>query len=114
VDALGDPLVHMVRNAIDHGLEMPDDRERAGKPRTGRLALRAYHKGGNINIEIADDGKGLHKEKILKKAVQNGLMSQADADIMPDADAYKLIFAAGLSTAEKITDIPAAASEWTW
>jgi two-component system, chemotaxis family, sensor kinase CheA len=105
VEALGDPLVHMVRNAIDHGLEMPDDRERAGKSRTGKLTLRAYHKGGNINIEIVDDGKGLNKDRIVKKAVQNGILTQEQGDTISDADAYKLIFAAGLSTAEKVTAI---------
>lgn len=103
VEALNDPLVHMVRNSIDHGVEMPDERERVGKPRQGRVELKAYHQGGSINIEIIDDGKGLRKDKILKKAVDNGLVSP-DAQLS-DQEIYQLIFAAGLSTAEKVTDI---------
>jgi two-component system, chemotaxis family, sensor kinase CheA len=103
VDALADPLVHMVRNSVDHGIEPPDQREAAGKPRVGKLELKAYHKGGNIVIEICDDGRGLNKEKILRKAIQNGIVSENDQ--LSDQDIYKLIFAAGLSTAEKVTDI---------
>ncbi len=103
VEALSDPLVHMVRNSVDHGIETPDQREAAGKPRTGKLTLRAYHKGGAINIEIIDDGRGLNREKILKKAIANGLVEEGAE--LSDADIDKLIFAAGLSTAEKITDV---------
>ncbi|MGF1634221.1 MAG: chemotaxis protein CheA [Phycisphaerae bacterium] len=103
VDSLGDPLVHMVRNAVDHGIEPAAEREAAGKPRVGRLELRAYHKGGNINIEILDDGRGLNRDKILKKAIANGVVPEG-ADL-PDSEVYKLIFHAGLSTAEKVTDI---------
>jgi two-component system chemotaxis sensor kinase CheA len=103
VEALNDPLVHMVRNCIDHGVEMPDERERVGKPRQGRVELKAYHQGGSINIEIIDDGKGLRKDKILKKAIDNGLVA-ADAQLT-DQEIYQLIFAAGLSTADKVTDI---------
>lgn len=103
VDALNDPLVHMVRNSLDHGVEMPDERERAGKPRAGRVELKAYHQGGSIHIEINDDGKGLRKDKILAKAIQNGLVSVDQQ--LSDQEIYQLIFAAGLSTAEKVTDI---------
>jgi len=103
VEALADPLVHMVRNAVDHGIEPADQREAAGKPRAGTLTLRAFHKGGNINIEIVDDGRGLNRDKILKKAIANGLVREDQA--ITDAEIYKLIFAAGLSTADKLTDI---------
>jgi two-component system chemotaxis sensor kinase CheA len=105
VDALGDPLVHMVRNSIDHGLEPADEREAAGKSRTGRVELKAYHKGGAIHIEIIDDGRGLNAEKIRAKAVKNGLFTETEAAALPDADVHKLIFHAGLSTADAITDI---------
>ena len=103
VEALADPLVHMVRNSVDHGIEPADVRVAAGKPRPGRLELRAYHKGGNINIDIIDDGRGLNRDKILAKAIQNGLVNEGDP--ISDAEIYKLVFAAGLSTADKVTDI---------
>lgn len=103
VEALADPLVHMVRNSIDHAIEMPDERERIGKPRSGRVELKAYHQGGSINIEVIDDGKGLSKEKILKKAIANGLVQPGQQ--LSDQEIFSLIFAAGLSTAEKVTDI---------
>ncbi len=105
VEALNDPLVHMVRNSIDHGIELPEEREAQGKPRVGTITLRAYHKGGTINIEILDDGKGLNKDRILKKAVQNGLISKEESRTITDAEVHRLIFAAGLSTAETVTDI---------
>jgi two-component system chemotaxis sensor kinase CheA len=72
VEAIGDPLVHMVRNSVDHGVETPDDRERAGKPRAGRVELRAYHQAGKIFIEIADDGRGINRQRVLRKAVEAG------------------------------------------
>ncbi len=103
VEALNDPLMHMVRNSLDHGIETPDQREAAGKPRTGKLELKAYHKGGSINIEIVDDGRGLPRDKILAKARTNGLIGPDETP--SDAEIYKLVFAAGLSTAEKVTDI---------
>jgi two-component system chemotaxis sensor kinase CheA len=103
VEALGDPLVHMVRNSVDHGIEPPDVREANGKPRVGRVDLKAYHKGGFIHIEIADDGRGLNKDRILKKAIDNGLVAP-DAQLT-EQEIFRLIFAAGLSTAEKVTDI---------
>lgn len=103
VDALGDPLVHMVRNSVDHGIEPPETREQAGKSPVGRVELRAYHKGGTINIEIRDDGRGLDAERILAKARKNGVIGEDE--VVAEADAYRLIFHPGLSTAEKITDI---------
>ena len=103
VDALGDPLVHMVRNSVDHGIEPADERVAAGKPAVGRVELRASHKGGAINIEIADDGRGLKVDRILEKARKNGVIGPDE--VVSDADALRLIFHPGLSTAEKITDI---------
>jgi two-component system, chemotaxis family, sensor kinase CheA len=103
VDVVGDPLVHMVRNALDHGVEGPDDREKAGKPRQGRVKLSAYHAGGSVIVELQDDGRGLNREKILKKALEKGLI---DSDRgMSDSDVYQLIFAPGFSTADQVTDV---------
>jgi two-component system chemotaxis sensor kinase CheA len=103
VDEIYNPLVHMIRNSVDHGLEVPADRIRAGKPEKGLIRLSAYHRGGNIVIEIADDGRGLNKEKILDKAVKNKVLQSYDG--ITDAEIYRLIFLPGLSTAEKVTDI---------
>ena len=103
VEAIADPLVHMVRNSVDHGVETPEAREAAGKPRTGRVQLKAYHQAGNIVIEIADDGKGLNKERLLKKAVEAGILREGQE--VGEQEIFKLIFHAGLSTAEKLTDI---------
>lgn len=103
VDKIADPLVHMVRNALDHGVERPEDRIKAGKNPTGRVELRAFHQAGNIVIELQDDGKGLDKEKIVKKAVDQGLVEPGQE--LSDEEAFKLIFHPGLSTAEKITSI---------
>ncbi|MFC1464433.1 MAG: chemotaxis protein CheA [Candidatus Brachytrichaceae bacterium NZ_4S206] len=103
VEALGDPLVHMIRNSVDHGIEPPDVREQSGKPRVGRVDLRAMHKGGSIHIEIQDDGRGLNRERILQKARAAGIVGADETP--PDQDIYRLIFHAGLSTAEKVTDI---------
>lgn len=103
VEAISDPLVHMVRNAADHGVESPDVREANGKPRVGTIELKAYHQSGNVVIEIIDDGKGLDKARILKKAIANGIVEEGAE--MSDQDIFKLVFHAGLSTAEKITDI---------
>jgi two-component system chemotaxis sensor kinase CheA len=103
VDEIYNPLVHMVRNAVDHGLESPEDRIKAGKSEKGLISLRAYHRGGNIVIEISDDGKGLNKQKILDKALKKGLISGNED--LSDQDIYKMILLPGLSTAEKITDV---------
>ena len=103
VDRISDPLIHMVRNAIDHGIESPDDRVKAGKSPAGRVELRAFHQAGNIIIEMQDDGKGLDKDRILKKAVEQGLV-EAGQEI-PDEEIFKLIFHPGLSTAEKVTAV---------
>ncbi len=103
VDKIADPLVHMVRNSIDHGIESPQDRTKTGKNPTGRIKLCAFHQAGNIVIEIEDNGKGLDKELILKKAIDNGVV-QAGQELS-DEEIFKLIFHAGLSTAQKITSV---------
>ncbi len=103
VELLSDPLVHLVRNSLDHGIEMPDVRLAAGKPETGTVILEAYHRGGNIVIEVSDDGKGLDKDKLRAKAIEKGLIA-ADANLT-DKQCLELIFMPGFSTAEKLTDI---------
>jgi two-component system chemotaxis sensor kinase CheA len=102
IERIVDPLTHLVRNSIDHGIETPSVRTAAGKGETGRLSLSAAHQGGNIIIEVSDDGGGLNRERILAKAKQNGVPV---ADNMTDADVWQLIFAPGFSTAEVVTDV---------
>lgn len=102
-EEIGDPLVHIIRNSIDHGIEPHEERVAKGKPAEGLVRLDAFHRGGNIVIEIEDDGKGLCKEKLLKKAIEKGLIEQNAS--LSDQQIYNLIFAAGFSTAEKVTDI---------
>jgi two-component system chemotaxis sensor kinase CheA len=103
VEEIYNPLVHLIRNAVDHGIEAPEERTKAGKGETGTIQMKAYHKGGNILIEISDDGKGLSKEKILNKAINNGTVASAAG--LSDQDIYRFILLPGLSTAEKITDV---------
>ncbi|MGN6133773.1 MAG: chemotaxis protein CheA, partial [Aureliella sp.] len=105
IEAIKDPLTHLVRNSVDHGIEPPDIRLRTGKPKEGCLLLRAYHEGGQVNIEISDDGAGLNHEKIKAKAVEKGLLSQDQADYMLDHDAAQLIFLPGFSTADKVSNV---------
>lgn len=103
VDALYEPMVHMIRNSVDHGIEGPDDRTAKDKPPEGQIFLRSYHKGGHIIIEIEDDGKGLDKDRILEKAKTTGLISGDEQ--MTDSQIYDLIMEPGFSTAKKITDV---------
>ncbi len=103
VELLSDPLVHLVRNSLDHGIEMPADRIAVGKPETGTITLEAYHRGGNIVIEVRDDGKGLNKEILKSKAIEKGLIEEGA--VLSDKQIYELIFMAGFSTAEKLTDV---------
>ena len=105
IEAIKDPLTHLVRNSVDHGIESPEQRVAAGKPRTGRLSLRAYHEGGQVNIEIVDDGAGIDPERIRAKAVAKGLLSPDQAQRMGDREAVSMIFAPGFSTAEKVTNV---------
>lgn len=104
VEALADPLMHMIRNAVDHGVEpSAADREKAGKPRKAMITLRAGYQGGQIVIEIADDGRGLNRDKIVQKAIERGLIS--DGARLADSEVFALIFQPGFSTAEKVTDL---------
>ena len=103
VEKIADPLMHLVRNGLDHGLETPEERQAAGKPRQGRLVLSARHDSGSVLIRIQDDGRGIHREKLLKRARERGIIGQ-DA-VLSDADTLKLIFEPGFSTAEKITNL---------
>jgi two-component system chemotaxis sensor kinase CheA len=105
VEEIGDPLVHIIRNSADHGVEMPDVRAAAGKSETGIVELKAYHEGNSIVIEITDDGKGLDPLVLKSKAVEKGVISEKEADAMSDKEAYSLIFKPGFSTAAKITNV---------
>jgi two-component system chemotaxis sensor kinase CheA len=103
IEKIGDPMTHLIRNAVDHGIETPEARVSRGKPPAGRLRLSAYQRGGNIYIEVSDDGKGLDRERILQKAVQLDLVRPDKP--LSDAEVFSLIFHPGLSTAERITEI---------
>ena len=105
LEFIKDPLTHMVRNSGDHGLETPDERRAAGKPESGRISLNAFHEGGHIIIEIADDGRGLAIDRIKAKALANGLASEAELAVMSDDQIARFIFRAGLSTAAKLTAV---------
>ena len=105
IEAIRDPLTHLVRNAIDHGLEMPDARRRAGKDAVGVLRLRAFHEGGQVIIEVSDDGAGLNRERIRQKAIERSLISMQHAASMADRELFQLIFLPGFSTAEKVTNV---------
>ena len=102
IEKIADPLTHLIRNSLDHGIEMPEKRRAAGKSETGTITLNAFHQGGNIVIEVADDGGGLSRSKILKKAKERGMDVSDD---MPDAAVWMLIYEAGFSTAEVVTDV---------
>ncbi|GAA4871722.1 chemotaxis protein CheA [Paenibacillus vulneris] len=105
IDEIGDPLVHLLRNSVDHGVEPVSDRISAGKPETGTINLRAFHSGNHVFIEIEDDGRGINREKVLSIAVKNGVIPQEQAAKMTDEEVYMLLFASGFSTADKISDI---------
>ncbi|MCW5625074.1 MAG: chemotaxis protein CheW [Burkholderiales bacterium] len=102
IEKIADPLTHLVRNSLDHGLEKTEDRIAAGKPAVGTITLKAFHQGGNIVIEVLDDGRGLHRQKILDKARSRGLPV---SDTMTDQEVFQLIFEPGFSTAEAVTDV---------
>ncbi len=105
IDELGDPLIHMVRNSADHGIELPEDRIAAGKPPEGTVTLDAFHRGNSIVIQVTDDGKGLDPEKIRAKALEKNLYSEAELDAMSRHQMFQVIWEPGLSTAEKVTQI---------
>jgi two-component system chemotaxis sensor kinase CheA len=105
IDEIGDPLVHLLRNAVDHGVENITDRIAAGKKETGTINLRAFHSGNHVFIEIEEDGRGINREKVLKTAIKNGIVAADQASKMSDEEVYQLLFASGFSTADKISDI---------
>ncbi len=105
IDEIGDPIMHLLRNSLDHGIEMPEDRVAKGKPRVGEVGLIARHEGNNVVIMVTDDGAGIDADKIRRKAVEKGLYTQEEVDKLDDADAVRIIFLPGFSTAEKISDI---------
>ncbi|MTI16626.1 hybrid sensor histidine kinase/response regulator [Rhodobacteraceae bacterium RKSG542] len=105
LELIKDPLTHMIRNSADHGLESPEDRVAAGKPEKGTITLSAYHEGGHILIEVKDNGRGLNLDGIKRKALANGLATEAEIEKMSDHQVQKFIFAAGFSTAEKVTSV---------
>jgi len=105
VEAIKDPLTHVVRNAVDHGIESPEDRLACGKPAEGRLFLRAFHEGGQVNIEISDDGAGVNLERVKQKAIERGLITPDQGVRMSDREILNLIFLPGFSTAEKVTNV---------
>jgi two-component system chemotaxis sensor kinase CheA len=105
IQEIGDPLVHLVRNAADHGIESPETRESNGKSRCGQITLRAYNEGSQVAIEVEDDGKGLHTDVLKAKAMQRGILTETEAQGMSDEAAYQLIFSPGFSTVEAVTDV---------
>jgi two-component system chemotaxis sensor kinase CheA len=105
LDMLAEPLAHLVRNAVDHGIESPAERINDGKPAQGTVTLDAYHQGNEIVIEVTDDGRGIDRDKLIAKAVERGLIKQSDVAVMGEADINDLIFRPGLSTAQQVTSI---------
>lgn len=105
IEAIKDPLVHLVRNACDHGVEPPEVRQHAGKPAQGKLTLRAYHEGGQVNIEIGDDGAGVDVTRVKQKAIEKGLLRAEQAQKLSDREALNLIFEPGFSTAQTVTNV---------
>jgi two-component system chemotaxis sensor kinase CheA len=103
VEELSDPLIHMIRNSVDHGLEAPEERIAAGKPETGAIRLTAKHQAGEVHIEVADDGRGLNRDRILAKALERGIVGSGEQ--LSDSEIYHLIFKPGFSTAEKVTEV---------
>jgi two-component system chemotaxis sensor kinase CheA len=105
IEAIKDPLTHIVRNSVDHGIESPSDRVKAGKPAEGRLLVKAFHEGGQVIIEIEDDGGGINTEKVRAKAIQNGIITAEAAARMGERELINMIFAPGFSTADKVSNI---------
>lgn len=105
IDEIGDPLVHLLRNSVDHGIEMPEERLRKGKPKEGTIQLKAYHSGNHVFIEITDDGAGINREKVARKAVEKGIITEEQMNQLTDKEIFNLILTSGFSTADKISDI---------
>ena len=105
IDEIGDPLIHLLRNALDHGLESPEERVSSGKAEEGKLLLKAHHGGNHVYIEVADDGKGINREKVLNKAIERGVVEEEEASALTDQQVFALLFSSGFSTANEISDI---------
>ncbi|MBU5466900.1 chemotaxis protein CheA [Virgibacillus sp. MSJ-26] len=105
IDEIGDPLVHLIRNSVDHGIESPEERLNSGKPGEGMLILRAYHSGNHVFIEVEDDGAGINRDKVLHKAIENGLVDSEQSEHMSDHEIHQLILSSGFSTADHISDV---------
>ena len=105
IDEIGDPLVHLIRNSADHGLETPEERSKAGKDSTGNIWLKAYQDGNNVVIEVADDGKGINVQAVKSKAIEKGAISVEQASTMVDQEVIELLFRPSFSTADKISDV---------
>ena len=105
IDEIGDPLIHLIRNSLDHGIESPAEREKAGKDETGFVALRAYPDGNTVVIEVEDDGKGINPEVIKRKAIEKRIITKEEADVMSEKEIINLLFKAGFSTVDKVTDL---------
>lgn len=105
MEKIGDPLVHLVRNAVDHGIELPEERASKGKDPSGKITLNAFHQSGNVVIEIIDDGKGLDRQRIINKAIENGIVTEKELTHYSDEQVYDLIFQPGFSTADEVSDV---------
>ncbi len=105
IDEIGDPLVHLLRNSVDHGIETPEERIAKGKPKEGTIELKAYHSGNHVFIEIIDDGAGINKEKVIKKALEKGIINEEQIGRLTDQEVVNLILTSGFSTAEQVSDI---------
>lgn len=105
IDEIGDPLVHLIRNAMDHGIELPEERQKNGKAEQGTITLEAYHSGNYVMIEISDDGAGINKEKVLESAIEKGVVKKEEAELLQDQQIYELIMASGFSTSETVSDV---------
>ncbi|MFS0750767.1 chemotaxis protein CheA [Oceanobacillus sp. 1P07AA] len=105
IDEIGDPLVHLIRNSVDHGIEIPDERKKRGKSEEGKLILRAFHSGNHVFIEIEDDGAGINRDKVQSKAIENGLITEQEAELLTDDQIAAFIMSSGFSTADKVSDI---------
>jgi two-component system chemotaxis sensor kinase CheA len=105
IEGLSDPLTHLIRNSVDHGIEVPEDREKTGKPRLGTIELRAYHQGGQVHLVITDDGRGVDGKFVARKALEKGLIRQDQLNTMIEKDWVRLIFRPGFSTADQVTDL---------
>ncbi len=105
IDEIGDPLIHIIRNSIDHGIEMPEERTRLGKPEEGKLILKAYPDGNNVVIEVIDDGRGIDPVKVKDKAIQKEIITEQEGDMLSEDEIVALLFTPGFSTSDKVSDL---------